>query len=92
MNKFIYEDTLSCDGYDWYDVCYPIETEMSKDDLISYLQLKAESFSKDNPKEDIFCPFGDDDYQMSVSSLLGLKSLNTRVIIFPIEQWKGITV
>ena len=99
MNTFIYEDRLSYDGDEWFDVCYPIKTEMSKDDLISHLQFKAEEFLEQNPwkypllypKEDIFYPFGNKDYPMSVSSFLRFKGINLAPLT-PIEKWEGVTI
>lgn len=91
MAKFVYADTLIVEGTEHsYDVCYPIETDMSLDDLIAFLQLKAEAFKKENPKTDIFYPFGGDYYQMSVSTLLPDISLGYCAFLIPIEDWKGV--
>lgn len=91
MNTFIYEDNLTNDGYDWFDVCYPIRTEMSKDDLIAYIILKAEEFKKENPKEDTFYPFGDKDYPASVSTFLAFNGVNFSKIL-TIEEWEGVKI
>lgn len=98
MNIFIYKDRLSYDGDEWFEVCYPIKTEMSKDDLISHLQFKAEEFLEQNvyylflyPKEDIFYPFGNKDYPMSVSSFLGFKGINL-VPLTSVEKWEGVKI
>lgn len=91
MNKFVYQDNLVVPGTEYdYDVCYPIETEMSLQDLIAFLQLKAEAFRKENPNEDIFYPFGGNFYQMSVSSLLSDVGLGFSARLVPIENWKGV--
>ena len=93
MNKFVYQDVLIVPGAELsYDVCYPIKTKMSFDDLIAYLQLQAETFKSENPKEDVFYPFGEKDYPMSASSFLGFRGINFKVILIPIEEWKGVTV
>ena len=91
MAKFVYADTLIVEGTEHsYDVCYPIETDMNLDDLIAFLQLKAEAFKKENPKTDIFYPFGGDYYQMSVTSLLSDIGLGYCALLIPIEDWKGV--
>jgi len=91
MAKFVYADTLIVPGTEeCYDVCYPIQTDMSLNDLIAFLQLKAEAFKNENPKVDIFYPFGGDYYQMSVSTLLSDIGLGYSAILIPIEDWKGV--
>lgn len=90
MNKYVYSDTLVVPGTEIdYEVCYPIESDMNLQDLIAYLQLKAESFKAENPNEDIFYPFGGAFYQMSAWSLLSDIGLGYKALLIPIEDWKG---
>lgn len=91
MNKFVYQDTLLIPGTEHdYDVCYPIETDMSLEDLIAFLESKAEAFKAENPQEDIFYPFGGAYYQMSASTFLSELGLGYKAILIPIEDWKGV--
>lgn len=91
MAKYVYADTLVVEGTEHtYDVCYPIETDMTLEDLIILLQLRAEAFKAENPNIDIFYPFGGNYYQMSVSTLLSDMGIGYSALLVPIEDWKGV--
>lgn len=94
LNKFVYEDELDFSGNgETYDVCYPIETEMSLDELVAFIREKARKFKDENPDEDIFYPFGGNHYQMSAMTFLAeVGGYGYGRHLTPIEKWEGVKI
>lgn len=95
MNSFIYEATHGSE-YDNYEVCFPIRTEKTLDELCEYLHEMAikyirECWDQYHSYEEIFYPFEDPGLEYKRYEILVplCSSKQIRNYLTPIEKWKG---
>ena len=98
MNTFIYEATHGGE-YDNYDVCFPIRTEKTLDQLCEYLHEMAmnhirDCFDKDGSYEEIFYPFEDSKLEYKRYEILVslCSSKQIRIHLTPVDEWTGVKI
>ena len=94
MNTFIYEATHGGE-YDNHEVCFPIITKKSLDELVMELHNQAMKFVSDEYDkgnyEDVFYPFEDSKLMYKRYGLLVSPCMDKSIASYltPIEKWEG---